>query len=81
MKFVLRFIDSIMILAVDNEDETLSASVVMPPERSDFVLPSDVPDIEFHILVCYRFNVESNYIDQASLVLYTRLHSKGAHYL
>lgn len=42
MQFLLGFIDSIPILRVNDKDETLCASVVMPPEWTDLVLPSDI---------------------------------------
>ena len=32
----------------------------MAPERSDFVLSADVPDVEFGVLVGYRFDVEAD---------------------
>lgn len=32
----------------------------MPPQRPYLVLPSDIPDIEFDVLVSYCFNVEAN---------------------
>lgn len=36
----------------------LRPRIVMPPKRSDLVLPANVPDIEFDILVCHGFDVE-----------------------
>lgn len=33
---------------------------VMPPQRSDLVLPSHIPDIELDVLVRDRFDVEAH---------------------
>lgn len=49
MEFLTGFIDSLTVARVDNEDETLGAGVVMSPERSNFVLASYVPDVEFNL--------------------------------
>lgn len=32
----------------------------MPPQRSNLILTPNVPNIEFHVLVCYRLDVESD---------------------
>ncbi len=31
----------------------------MPPQRSDFVLPAYIPNIEFRVLVRYSLNVKA----------------------
>ena len=49
------------VLAVHDEHEALCASVVMSPEWPDLVLPSDIPDVEPHVLVCYSLDIEPNY--------------------
>ena len=56
---MLRLVYSFTVLTVDNEHETLGASVVMSPERTDLVLSSDVPDGERNVLVLYSLNVEA----------------------
>ena len=35
-------VDAFPVCRIDNKDETLCASVVMPPQWSDLILPSDV---------------------------------------
>jgi hypothetical protein len=37
----------------------LRARIVVSPERSDLVLSTHIPDVEFDILVCHGFDVES----------------------
>jgi len=61
MEFLLGFVNSFSILAVNHENEPLRPCVVMAPERPDFVLSSNVPNIEFHVLVCHRLNIKTNY--------------------
>ena len=51
-------IDTITIVRVDHEDETLSVLIVMPPEGTDLVLSSDVPHSEANILVFDGLDVE-----------------------
>lgn len=43
MQLLLGFVDALLVLAVDDEDEALRAGVVVPPQWPDLVLPSDVP--------------------------------------
>ena len=42
MKLLLCFVYSVTILAVDDKDETLSAGIVVPPQRPNLVLPANV---------------------------------------
>lgn len=60
MELLLRLVNSFPILAVDDEDETLSAGVVMSPQGPNFVLTAHVPHVELDILVCYCLDVESD---------------------
>ena len=60
MQLLLRLIYALPVLAVDDEDETLSACVVMPPQWSDLVLTTDIPDVELDILIGYGLDVEPN---------------------
>lgn len=60
MQLVFRFINSFSVLAVNDEDETLSASVVVTPQRPDFVLSTDIPYIKLDILVCDGLDVEAD---------------------
>jgi len=66
MKFLLRLIKSFPILTVNDKNESLCSSVVVPPERSNLVLSSDVPYIEFYILVRHGFYIETDYRSQRS---------------
>jgi len=43
MQLLLRLVDPLLVLAVDDEDEALRAGVVVPPQWPDLVLSSDVP--------------------------------------
>jgi len=61
MQLLLRLVNTLPVLAVHDEDETLCSGIVMPPERANLVLTSNIPYIEFNILVRDRFNVEANY--------------------
>ena len=51
--------DTITIVAVDDEDDTLSVLEVMPPQRSDLVLSTDIPHGELNVLVFDRLDVET----------------------
>lgn len=42
MQFCASFLDTLLVLRIDDEDESLGSGVVMSPKRSDLVLPSDV---------------------------------------
>jgi len=57
---LLCFVDSLSVLTVNDENETLGASVIMSPQRTNLVLTSDVPNVELDILVCDRLDVESD---------------------
>ena len=61
VQLLLRLIYSFTILAVHDENKALRACVVVPPQRPNFVLASDVPDIELHVLICYSFHIETDY--------------------
>lgn len=64
MKFLLGLVDTVTVLAVDNEDETLGTGVIMPPERTNLILSSNIPDIEFDVLVRDRLDVEPDCFGQ-----------------
>jgi hypothetical protein len=61
MELLLGLVYSVPVLAVDDEDEALGAGVVVPPERPDLVLPTDVPDVELDVLVGHGLHVEADY--------------------
>lgn len=45
---------------VHDEDETLGASIVVPPQWTDLVLTADVPHVELGILVSDGLDVEAD---------------------
>jgi hypothetical protein len=55
--------NTVAIVAVDNEDDTLGVLEVMPPERADLVLTTDIPHGELDVLVLYGLDVETCKID------------------
>ena len=65
MKLLFRLVYPFTVLTVDNEDETLSTGVVVPPERTNLVLSSDIPYVELDILVRDRLDVETNYRERS----------------
>ena len=60
MQLLLRLVYPLPILAIHDEDKSLRSSVVMPPEWPNLVLPANVPYVELDILICYRFDVETD---------------------
>lgn len=44
VKLVPCSVDAVSVVRVHHEDQPLSVLVVVPPQRSDLVLPSDVPN-------------------------------------
>lgn len=52
--------NTIAIVGIDNEDDTLGVLEVMSPERSDLVLSSDIPHGELNVLVLDGLDVESD---------------------
>lgn len=59
LEFLTCLNDTISIVGVDHEDDTLGILEVMPPERSDLVLATDIPHGELDVLVLDGFNVEA----------------------
>jgi len=51
--------DTVTIVAVDDEDDTLGVLEVMPPQRSDLVLTTDIPHGELDVLVLDSLDVEA----------------------
>ena len=51
--------NTISIIAVDDEDDTLSVLEVVSPQRSNLVLPTNVPHCELNVLVFDSFDVEA----------------------
>lgn len=42
------------------QESAAQTCVVVPPQRSDFVLSSDVPDVKLDVLVCDRLDIEAD---------------------
>jgi len=51
--------NTVAIVAVDDEDDTLGVLEVMPPERADLVLTADIPHGELNVLVLDGLDVET----------------------
>lgn len=60
LKFLPSLGDTVTIVAVDDEDDTLGILEVMPPQGADLVLTTDIPDGELNVLVLDCLNVEAN---------------------
>ena len=59
IQFILCFICSFSVITINHKDQSLCVLEVMSPERTDLVLPSDVPDRERDVLVLDRLDVEA----------------------
>ena len=51
--------DTVTIVAVNDEDDALGVLEIMPPQRSDLVLPTDIPYCELDILVLYSLDIKA----------------------
>lgn len=51
--------NTVTIIAVDHEDDTLGVLEVMSPQRSDLVLSTDIPHGELDILVLNSLDIET----------------------
>lgn len=59
LKLLTSLNDTVTIVGVDNEDDTLGVLEVVPPQRTDLVLTTDIPHGELDVLVLYRLDVEA----------------------
>jgi hypothetical protein len=59
LQFLTCLDHTITIVAVDDEDDTLSVLEVMPPQRTDLVLTADIPHGELNVLVLDSLDVEA----------------------
>ncbi len=57
--------NSIAIVAVNNEDDTLCILEVMPPQRSDLVLSTNIPDSELNVLIFHGLDVEAWFMKES----------------
>ena len=60
MEFLPSIIDSISVVGVNDEDDALGVGVVMPPQLSDLILATDVPNMERDVLVGHLLDIEAN---------------------
>jgi hypothetical protein len=51
--------NTIPIVGVDDKDNTLSVLEVVPPQRANLVLPTNIPHGELNVLVLDSLNVET----------------------
>ena len=59
LEFLSGFNDTVTIIAVNNEDDTLSVLEVVAPQRSNLVLTTDIPHGELNVLVFDSLDVET----------------------
>ena len=59
VQFIPSGINTVGIIGIHNEDQTLCVLVVMAPQRTDLILTTDIPNREWNVLVFNSFNVES----------------------
>jgi len=52
--------NTIAVITVDDEDNALGVLEIMPPQRSDFILSTNVPHGELDILILDSLNVEAD---------------------
>jgi hypothetical protein len=58
LEFLTGLNDTVAIVAVNNEDDTLGVLEVMPPQRTNLVLTADIPHGELDVLVLDGLDVE-----------------------
>jgi hypothetical protein len=59
LELLTRLNNTVTIVAVDDEDDTLGVLEVMPPQRTDLVLTTDIPHGELDVLVLDSLDVET----------------------
>jgi hypothetical protein len=59
LQFLTGLNHTIAIIAINNEDNALGILEVMPPKRSDLVLPTDIPHGELDVLVFDSLDVKA----------------------
>lgn len=60
LQLFFSFDDSLPIIGIYDKDQTLRILEVVTPQRTDFVLATDVPNRKADVLVLDRFYVESD---------------------
>lgn len=59
MQLPLGLANTLSIIGIDNEDESLRVLEVVAPQWTDLVLTSDVPNREANVFVFYSLDVEA----------------------
>ena len=59
LQFLAGLDDTVTIVGVNNEDDTLGILEVMSPQGTDLVLTTDIPHSELNVLVLNRLDVEA----------------------
>jgi hypothetical protein len=59
LELLARLNNTVAIVAVDDEDDTLGVLEVMPPERTNLVLTANIPHSELNVLVLDGLDVET----------------------
>jgi hypothetical protein len=59
LQFFPGFDDTVAIVAVDDENDTLGVLEVVPPEGTDLVLTTDIPHGKLNVLVLDSLDVET----------------------
>jgi hypothetical protein len=59
LQFLPSLNNTVTIIAVNDEDDTLGVLEVMSPQRSDLVLSTNIPYGELNVLVFDSLNVEA----------------------
>ncbi len=59
LEFLASLDDTVTIVAVDDEDDSLGVLEVVSPEGTDLVLTTDIPDGELNVLVLDGLDVET----------------------
>ena len=68
-KFSASLFQTIAVAAVYDKHQALSTAEVVSPQRSDLILSTNVPDIEFGVLVRNGLHVEANCRDGSHVLL------------
>ena len=60
LEFLPGLDNTISVIAIDDKDDALGILEVMSPQRSDFVLPTNIPNGELNVLIFDSLDVEAN---------------------
>jgi hypothetical protein len=59
LQFLTCLDNTVSVIGVDDEDDALGVLEIMPPQRSDLVLTTDIPHCELNVLVLDGLDVEA----------------------